>query len=399
MPALLWVTAAGFSGYAALLPVAPLWAVRGGADVAGSGLVNGLLLLATIATQPFVPRLLSRFGTAHVLAVGLLFLGVPSLLHLVSGDLGWIFTMSVLRGFGFGILTVTGSATVAHLVPPGRHGAAIGAYGAAIAIPQVVLLPVGPWLADSVGFWIVFALGAASLLGIAATPGLGRALRDQGLDRGVPRDLAATLTDTVRAPHRAASSIDSGKPRQRSIARRLAQPTIILLGATLAGGALITFAPQMSSAPLATAGGLALFTIAAAVSRWRIGSLADRYGARVFLWPLVVLTASGLALTAFAIRDVARTDVLLFLVALTLVGVAYGGIQSLTLLLALGAVDRREYGTASAVWNIGFDAGTGVGSVLVGIVAAGLTFPPALLIAAVLSLATLPLTLGRRPSR
>ena len=55
MPALLLLTAAGFSGYAALLPVAPLWAVHGGADAAGSGFVNGLLLLATIATQPFVP--------------------------------------------------------------------------------------------------------------------------------------------------------------------------------------------------------------------------------------------------------------------------------------------------------------------------------------------------------
>ena len=393
MPALLLLTAAGFSGYAALLPVAPLWAVHGGADKAGSGFVNGLLLLATIATQPFVPWLLRRFGTAPVLATGLLFLGGPSLLHLISDQLGWILAMSVLRGFGFGILTVTGSTTLAHLVPPARHGAAIGAYGASIAIPQVILLPAGPWLVDVVGYWIVFALGATSILGIAATPWLARALRDQDVERLLSDDPAGDSAGND-IPSKA-----SGNRSQRRVASRLARPTIILLGATLAGGALITFAPQMSSAPLATAGGLALFTVAAAVSRWRIGSFADRYGTRVILWPLVLLTVAGLALTALAIENPGDTKVILFLIALTLVGIGYGGIQNLTLLLCLGAVSRKEYGAASAVWNIGFDAGTGVGSVLVGTIAAGLSFPPALLVAAAISLATLPLAFVRERRR
>ena len=50
---------------------------------------------------------------------------------------------------------------------------------------------------------------------------------------------------------------------------------------------------------------------------------------------------------------------------------------------------------ASAVWNIGFDAGTAAGSVLVGALAAGVGFPAALLVAGALSLLTVPLT--RRP--
>lgn len=389
MPALLLITAAGFSGYAALLPVAPLWAVHGGADAAGSGVVNGLLLLVTIATQPFVPRLLSRFGTAPVLATGLLFLGGPSVLHLVSDQLGWILAMSALRGFGFGILTVAGSTTLAQLVPPARHGAAIGAYGAAIATPQVLLLPAGPSLADGVGYWIVFVLGSTSILGIAATPWLARALRKNDVERLHFAVEGDDVTDNDISPQ----EFDS--PSRRRVASRLARPTIILLGATLAGGGLITFAPQMSSAPLATAGGLALFTIATAVSRWRIGSLADRYGTRVFLWPLVLLTVAGLALTALAVENPDGTKVVFFLIGLALVGIGYGGIQNLTLLLSLGAVSRKDYGTASAFWNIGFDAGTGLGSVLVGAIAAKLSFPPALLVAAAISLATLPLAFAR----
>jgi len=170
---------------------------------------------------------------------------------------------------------------------------------------------------------------------------------------------------------------------------------ILLFGVTVAGGALITFAAQMSSVPAATIGGLALLTVTAAISRWRIGALADRYGTRPFLWPLVLLTAIGLGLAAAAVRDPDATRVFMFLTAMALVGLAYGGLQNLTLLLSLGAVPRHEYGTASAVWNIGFDGGTGLGSVLVGALAAGLSFPTALLVTAGMSLATLPLAVLR----
>ena len=80
----------GFSGYAALLAVAPLWAVNGGATAAGSGLVNGVLLAATVLAQLGVPRALARWGTGRVLVAGLLLLGVPGPAYLLSDQLGWI---------------------------------------------------------------------------------------------------------------------------------------------------------------------------------------------------------------------------------------------------------------------------------------------------------------------
>ena len=385
MPALLALTAAGFTGYSALLPVAPLWAVSGGANEAGAGFVNGMLMLATILTQPFVPALLRRFGYGRVLAAGLLFLNGPALLHLVSPDLVWILGLSAVRGLGFGILTVTGSAAVANLVPPARHGAAIGAYGASVAVPQLLLLPAGPWLAEAVGFWVVFALATVPLLAIGAAPRLARALREEKAERSSdPRDPAAST----------AATHDEG--RVRYLASALIPPMVILLGVTLAGGALITFTPQMSSSAAATTGGLTLLTATAALSRWRLGALADRYGAGRFLWPLILCTVLGLGLAAAAVTDPGATRVALLPLGMTFVGVAYGGLQNLTLLLSLSAVRRKDYNTASAVWNIGFDSGTGLGSVLVGSLAAGLSFPVALIAAAGASLATLPVALLRR---
>lgn len=381
MPAILILTAAGFCGFSILLPVAPLWALEGGADEAGSGLVNGALLVTTILTQGFVPRIVRRFGAGPVLAVGLALLGGPSLLHLLSTDLWWILVLSSIRGVGFGILTVCGSAAVARIVPPAKHGAAIGAYGAAIAVPQVILLSIGALLVEHVGFWLVFALGTLPMLGIAFAPAFGRTWRDS--------EVAAI--GSVPEPGAA--------QRRPRLPQGLLRPMFLLLGVTLAGGALITFAPQMVSSPLVATIGLALLTFTAALTRWRIGALADTYGTHPFIGPLVLLTSVALVLAAFAVADPSATRVALFFVAMVLTGVAYGGLQNLTLLLSLNAVRRDEYDTASAVWNMGFDAGTGAGSILIGSLAAGLTFPPALLVAAGISLATLPLALIRGRQR
>lgn len=372
MPPLLALTAAGFIGYAALMPVAPLWAVAGGASEAGAGLVNGLLMLSTILTQPMVPTLLQRFGTGRVLAAGLIFLNGPSITLIVSNELWWILGNSAVRGLGFGILTVTGSAAVARLVEPARHGAAIGLYGASVAIPQLMLFAVGPWLAAEVGFWVVFAIATLPVVTIIVAPPLARALRER----------EAGQTQQEQSP-------SSTLPKQ-ALFGRLVPPMIILLGVTLAGGALITFTPQMSTSTLASTIGITLLTATTTLSRWRFGALADRYGAHVFLIPLIMFTGTGLALVAFAVRDLSATSVPALLIGMVLVGVPYGGLQNLTLLMSFAAVRPNQYNTASAVWNMGFDAGTGIGSVLVGTLAAGISFPVALMTAAGLSLATIP---------
>ncbi|MGO3555472.1 MAG: MFS transporter, partial [Microbacterium gubbeenense] len=48
MAPLLAMSALGFAGFALLLPTAPLWARHIGADEGGAGLVNAVLMLATV---------------------------------------------------------------------------------------------------------------------------------------------------------------------------------------------------------------------------------------------------------------------------------------------------------------------------------------------------------------
>ncbi len=389
MVALAVVAFAGFSGYAALLPVAPLWAVRGGADSAGAGLVNFVLLGATVATQFAVPALVRRIGWGPTLACAMVLLGVPALLHLLSDDLAAILALSAVRGVGFGILTVAASAAAVLLVDPARRGAAVGAYSLALAAPNVLLMPVGGWVAATWAYWPVFCLSALPLLGLPACFALSRHLPVRATHDGSPEETGKATGPEPGAP-----------AERRRTYLAILPPTLVLMAITLAGGALITFAPQMVAVAWLSAAGLLAFGLVSTLARWRVGALADRFGAGRLAWPFVLLAVAGLTgLGLLADGLVTAEGVVPWLLACGVVGAAYGALQSLTMIRAFEKAGPRRVGAASAVWNAGFDAGTAIGSVLVGAVAVGWGFGVGMGITAGLVLLTLPLALqaARRP--
>ena len=358
----------GFSGYAALLATAPMWAVSGGATAAGAGLVNGVLLAATVLAQLAVPRAIAGWGTGRVLVAGLLLLGGPAPLYILSDGLGWVLALSAVRGLGFGILTVVGSTVVAQLVPAGRRGAAIGVYGLAVAVPNLVLLPGSVPLVDRWGFAPICWVAALPLLGVPSALRLARVLRD---------------TSQVR-PARQERFLGS--------LRRLGgivPPTLVLFSVTMAGGALLTFAPQLTDSGTAALV-LLIMGLAAAVSRWLVGGLADRRGARPFLAPVLACGAAAMALAAWA---VAHEQGIVLIAAATLFGLCYGALHNLTLVVAFAAVEAPQLPAASAGWNIGFDAGTAAGSVLAGALATAYSFPVSLATLAAICLLTAVATL------
>ncbi|OLT44787.1 hypothetical protein BJF86_11475 [Serinicoccus sp. CNJ-927] len=369
------VALTGFSGYAALLPVAPLWAVAGGADSAGAGLVNFVLLGMTVATQFAVPWSISRIGWAWVLSLGMVFLGVPSLLHGLTDALAPTLALSAVRGVGFGILTVAANAAAVLLVEPARRGAAVGAYSAALSIPNVIFMPLGGWAAQTLGYWPVFAVGAIPLLGIPACV-------------VVARHLPTRATHDTRHP-----DVDEPPATLRTYLALL-RPTFVLLAVTLAGGAVITFAPQLVALPWLSAAGLFAMGLVSAVTRWRIGEVTDRVGVDRLVAPFIVLTAVVFAVMAWLVREPVTTgQAAAWILTCAVVGLCYGALQNLTMLQAFAAAGPRRVGTASTVWNAGFDTGTASGALLVGAVAVGAGFGWGMALVAGISLLTLPLAL------
>jgi predicted MFS family arabinose efflux permease len=213
------------------------------------------------------------------------------------------------------------------------------------------------------------------VLGVPAAMALGRTLGAQGRGADPPPERAATSWRRTGGVVAAA---------------------LVLFAATLAGGALMTFLPQLTSSSTVAFVALLVFGLVAAVGRWRIGRVADRIGAGRMLLPLLLTVVAGLLLAALALAPEGRhANTGLLLVAVVVVGLGYGTLQNLTLLAALSRVVPGDHGRASAIWNIGFDGGTALGAVLFGFVATNAGFGIGFLVLSGLAAAALPLTVGR----
>jgi MFS transporter len=357
MQALVGATSLGFVSYCLTLASLPAYAVAGGAAVPAAGVVTTVFLLVTIAVQMAVPPLTARFGLGPVLAAGLLALGAPSPLYAVDDGLGWLAGISAVRGAGFAVLTVLGSMLAALAAPAARRGEAFGVYGLAIAVPNLLAVPAGAALVLDGHAAVVAWLAAAPVLALPLVPRLVRA---------VPTGVARRSGGSPRAGIRAALL-----------------PAGVLFVVTLAGGGVVTFLPiERPDGVLATVA-LLVLGITTAGSRWRAGLLADRLGNRLLLPLSVLVTTGGLAVLAVGLTLGAAAVV----VGAALFGVGFGAAQNLTLLAAFGRAGDAGATTASAFWNAGFDAGTGVGAVALGPLTAAAGLPWTFgLVAAVLAL-------------
>ncbi|MDI3403966.1 MFS transporter [Streptomyces cavernicola] len=357
MPALLGSTALGFAGVSLLLPVAPLWVLDGGADELGAGVVNAVMMLCTVAAQLLVGRALQRIGWRRTLMLGAVLLGAPAPAHLLTDDVRVVTALAAVRGLGFGIITVCGATGVAALVEPARRGRAVGAYGLAIATPQFLLVPLAPWLAERVGYWLVFTAAVIPLLALALAPSVARALHAHD-------GPAADAARPAPAP-----------PDRTHLRRALTGPIAALLVITSAGGAVLTFTPSLAPGPAVAVVALLVFTGASALCRWAFGGFADRRGAAPAIAPLLLLGAAGLAAIGTGTASDSDTATATLLVTgMLALGIAYGGLQNLTLVHAFAAAGEDARSAVGTAWNIGFDAGTGLGALAAGAVAASFSY-------------------------
>jgi predicted MFS family arabinose efflux permease len=375
---LAWLSVLAFSSFCLLLGSAPAWASAGGVSENRAGLVTTVMLVCTVLVQGAVPALVRRWGLGPVLAAGLIALGAPAPLYAAGHGLGLLLGAAAVRGGGFAVVTVVGSTLAAAVAPPERRGESIGLYGLAIAVPNLLCVPGGVALTQHGAFrWVAYA-SALPVLAVPLALALGRSV-------GAPARGAGSEPGEGAAPPHLANS--------RAALGRVAAPAFVLLTATLAGGGLVTYLPlQLPTGALATVALLG-FGATAALGRWRAGALSDRVGTRLLLPGAVIAAVSGTALVALGLEDGSGS---VLVTGAVLFGAGYGAVQNLTLVRAFAAAGPGHATTASAFWNAAFDAGTGIGAIAVGAVAAtGLGVPAVLGLTALLMLAALPLTTMR----
>lgn len=355
IPTLIAVFAA-FASWALLLPVIPLAALEAGHGKALAGASTGVFMAATVITQLFTPAALRRIGYNPVMVFSAFMLGVPALGHLLGLEAWNLLLFSALRGIGFGALTVAESALIAELVPVRFLGKATGMLGVFVGVAQMVCLPLGLALADAYGFGIVYVLAAAIAL-IAAV----MCLR-------IPRLKAASKRRPL------ADADDTSAPEVATW-KLVLVPALAVMSLSMSFGAVSSFLPaaviDLDAGRGAVIGGLLLSIVggAAMVMRYVAGIIADRRGTPgVTMIPAQVVALVGVGLMALTLTN--GWSVWWLVVAGLFFGGAFGMVQNEALLSMFHRLPRTKVSEASAWWNISFDAGTGIGSFILGAVAA-----------------------------
>ncbi|NVI86836.1 MFS transporter [Actinomadura sp. BRA 177] len=362
------VTVTSLTGVFLLLSVVPMYAVDGGAGRSGAGLATGALMLTTVLAELALPRLLTRFGYRTVLAVGTLLLALPPIALALSSGPAVIIVASLVRGIGFGVAVVLPNALVAALAPEGRRGEALGLFGITSGAPAVLALPLGVWLADRVGYPPVFIASAVlALAALAVLPGIPNRLPTRSPSPERPLGVVAGL----RSP-------------------ALLRPAAAFAATAMAAGILITFLPEAVPAGGVAAAALFVQPAATTAARWWTGRAGDRIGAARLLLPSVALAAAGIALLFLVPHPAAVfTSMVLF-------GAGFGVTQNASLAMMYERAPASAYGTVSALWNIGYDGGMGVGGAAFGIAATHTGYPAAFALTAAVIVLALPLA-RRRP--
>jgi MFS family permease len=340
-----------------LLSVMPMLAAAAGAGSSRAGLITGSLLLGTVAAEAVAAPAIRRFGCRMVLAAGAVLLGVPALAMLAREPQGVMVSVSLVRGFGFGLCGVVTGALTAKLLPPGRRGEGLGLLGIVSGVPAVIAL-------------------AAAAAAMAATAGL------------LPLAAIRWLPGGREARRTARARRTPGARRSGRMAGAALRLPLIFAAATIAAGVLDSFLPLAKGVPsnLASAA-LLVQAIAATLSRWQAGKHGDRYGHARLLIPALAVAALGMAAMM-----VLGSPVVIF-AGMVLFGAGFGVIENATFALL---IERLPEAKASALWNLAYDAGYGAGPAVFGLICVRTGYPAAFALTGALILAAVPVALRER---
>jgi predicted MFS family arabinose efflux permease len=250
------------------------------------------------------------------------------------------------------VVFVAGAALAAQLAPAGRRSESLGLYGAAVGLPSIAFLPAGVWASGHVGYPPVFLAGAVlALVALAAVPGL---------------PARASLA------HPAPTATPPDRPRGG-----VAGPAAVFAAVALVAGVLLTFLPLHLSGASNGLAAVALLvqSCTTPLARWAAGRWLAGRGGRMLL-PAVLAVAAGTAVLAWGPNPVAVIG------GVGLFGIGFGVAQNVTLDLMFARVPASRFAQASALWNIAYDAGMGVGAVGFGLLLEHTGYPAGFLCAA-----------------
>ncbi|GAA0134706.1 MFS transporter [Paenibacillus sp. YSY-4.3] len=312
----------------------------------GIGLVTTVFVIAAVIFRPLAGKWLNELDNRKIMSASLILFAVCSALYLIVRGIAPLLVLRVIHGAAFGVAATTTSAIAIKLIPENRKGEGIGYFTLFMSLAMVFGPFLGLTIVTHFNFPVLFIMCLIfSALSLVC-----------GLLLQIPGD------PEPKKPGAASSWHWSNFIETKAI-------PISISGFMLAFsyGAISTFisvyAKSLGMEPFASY----FFIVFAAlilISRPFTGRLFDHKGEHVLVYPGILFFVIGMVWLSQADTTFA------FLAAGGVIGLGYGALLPSFQAIAIKSSPIQRSGLATSTYFVFFDAGYGVGSYVLGVVAA-----------------------------
>jgi len=315
-----------------------------------AGLATGIFVLASLLARLFAGKYLDRFGRKRMLVGALALFVIAMFLHFIQGGLLFLFVIRFIHGLSHGFITTAAGAIAADLIPDERRGEGTGYYATSMNLAMAIGPFLGLFIIGRAGFMVVVLVGSI-VAAINFISGLITKVPEVEEEEELEKKPGFTIKDYV-------------EPKAIPI-------SITMFTITIAYSSLLSFlslyAEEINLGDIAS---LFFVVYAAALLATRpfTGKGFDLYGANRMTYPLLICLSIGFILLSLTGKG------FIFLLAGALIGIGYGTAQSNYQAIAIKESPSNRKSMATSTFFIFMDLGTGLGPVLLGIIAGWINF-------------------------
>lgn len=320
-------------------------------DLGGSktqvGLIVTIFLIAAVLIRPFTGKLLEVFGKKEMLYFSLTIFLLATILYLGANTFELLLILRFFHGIGFGIATIATGTIVADIIPQQRRGEGMGYF----ALFMNVAMVIGPFLGLTIiqytSFQTLFIL--TSFFSLAAL-------------------IAGMIPNIPKQPKVVTSSITKKGLKVDDLFEKSVLPIALMAGIlSFTYASVLSFisiyAKEINLVQTASFF-FVMYAVFLILSRPFTGRWFDLYGENYVIYPSIFLYGIGMLFLS------QTTHSITFLLAGALIGIGYGTVGPAIQTIAINTVPAHRRGTATATFFTFFDGGLGIGSFVLGIVAA-----------------------------
>jgi len=326
------------SVFCILIPTLPIYLSRRGSSEAEIGFLIGVFSVSSLVLRPFVGRALLRIPERKFMLAGTILYAFSSFAYLFAMPFWPLFIIRILQGIGLAFFSTASFTLIANIIPEAHRGQGLSYYHLAINFAFVLAPYFGMILINQFKFSILFLVCTAlSLCSLFITTRLSKI-------QGVP--------------------LENPSAKNQPFLNRAALPSAIMaFMVNVIWGAITAFFPLYALSQGVSNPGLFFGTLAIThvVGRVLGGRLFDLYSREKIIFPCLVAYIISMFILTFS-----KTLPMFILVAV-IWGIGNAFLYPTLVVYALDHA-RSSLGPAMGTFTAVADLGSGMGSVIMGII-------------------------------